>query len=95
MDTKRYEQRLATGTNFKIPKGANGDHNLEVDRIFLTATALSTVVFSDGTKSVTFDVGAGSFVEFCGGITFTGDADITVTATGGTCTVICDVKTKR
>lgn len=95
MDTRRVEIRLATAGTFTIKKTSGGANNLEVNRIFLTSTATSTVAFSDGTKTVTFDVGVGGYMAFDYGITFTGDADITVTNTGGTTTIICDVKTKR
>ena len=95
MHTNRLYKRLATTGTFKIQKQPDADHQIHINKIFLTADATGTVAFSDGTDTFTFDVGAGQPLDFCWGLVFKGEADITVTCTGPNASVFVEYTYKK
>lgn len=64
-----------------IKKGGT-NKQVSIQKITFTATTGGTVVVTDGITSYTFDVVAGINTEFCTGLVFAPDTDVTITPTG-------------
>jgi len=85
---ERCEVRLATAGTFVLKKGSSGKQ-IFVHDIAYTATATSTVAFTDGKKTITLDAAVGSN-WVCKEFVFEPDADVTITVTGGTVSIFLD-----
>lgn len=88
----RVYYRLAAAGTAIIKAGPPNTH-VSLMRLVMTATAQSTITFTDTVNTFVVDVGPGVNPPFHIELPFAPDKDVTLTAAGGTVSVYADTVT--
>ncbi len=88
----RIYARIAAAGTFVIKAGPSGTH-VSILRLYATATAQSTITFTDTVNTYVIDVAPGINQPINLELPFAQDHDVTLTGAGGTVSVFADTIT--